>query len=94
MASAANSSALLVETLPMYQQTLASVRQTVYGGPRPAWLVNTLGRWILTDPALRRKNGRLIVRDLPAEQARPSIGDVLVAVARGAWQDVRGAPTP
>jgi len=85
---------VLVETLPMYQQTLASVRQTVYGGRMPAWLVNTLGRWILTDPALRRKNGRLIVRDLPAEQARPSIGDVLAAVARGAWQDVRGAHTP
>lgn len=85
---------VLVETLPMYHQTIASVRQTVYGERMPDWLVKSVGRWILTDPDLRRRNGRMIVRDLPAEQARPSIGDVLAAVARGAWQDARGARTP
>lgn len=79
--------AVLVETLPMYHQTLATVRQTLYTSAMPAWVVNSLGRWILTDPALRRTNGRLIVRDLPAERARPGLADLIVAAGRGLWRD-------
>ncbi len=86
--------AVLVETLPMYHQTLAAVRQTIYGADLPDWFWKSLGRWLLTDTELRRRNGRMIVRDLPAEQARPGFADLVAAIGRGVWQDVRGAHTP
>lgn len=85
---------VLIETLPMYFQTLNSVRQMVYSGPVPDWFLRTIGRWLLTDPELRRKNGRMIVRDLPADQARPDWRDLVGAVSRGIWRDVRGLHAP
>lgn len=80
--------AVLTETMPMYFQTINSVRQMVYGGAIPAWSLHSLVRWILTDPQLRRANGRMIVRDLPADEARPRWRDLIAAVWRGLQRDL------
>ena len=79
---------VLTETMPMYFQTLASVRQMIYGGSIPEWSLRSLVRWILTDPVLRRANGRMIVRDLPADEARPRWRDIVGAVWRGIRRDL------
>ena len=82
---------VLTETMPMYFQTLNSVRQMIYGGPIPEWSLRSLVRWILTDPELRRANGRMIVRDLPADEARPRWRDFVGAVWRGIHRDLTTA---
>ena len=39
-------------------------------------------------------DGRMIVRDLPADQARPDWRDFVGAVSRGIWRDVWGPHAP
>jgi flavin-dependent dehydrogenase len=55
--------AVHAETFPMYQVTMARVKDEVYTA-RPAWAFRSVLRWIMDDPEYKRRLGLLLVRGL------------------------------
>lgn len=78
------------ETFPMYQSTLERVRTSLYS-TTPEWFSKianrTFFRWLIEDPLCQDQMGRVLTRQLPADQMMsPPI--VVGAMLRGPLRDL------
>jgi flavin-dependent dehydrogenase len=59
-------------TYPTFKQTVENIKQTSYT-EIPTFLINSLVRWMLTDPKFQRDFLRYISRDIKAEEYKPGV---------------------
>ncbi len=80
-----------IKTYAMYKSVLNRVQVSLYPQNQPPeWLQNTVGRWMMEDPALHSLFGRFITRQMPADMMRLMTPPVLAgAVVRGGLRDLR-----
>ncbi|MFW5692214.1 MAG: NAD(P)/FAD-dependent oxidoreductase [Chloroflexota bacterium] len=80
-----------IKTYAMYRSLLGRVQMSFY--PRvtpPEWVQNTLGRWLMEDPAMHQLLGRFITRQIPPEMMTLMTGPVMArAIMRGSLRDLR-----
>lgn len=75
-------------SIAMLRQTVKRVQQELYTSPPPDFVVNTLLRWMLTDPEYQQQFLRYLARaiDPTTFSFSPTPGPIV----RGFWRDVTG----
>ncbi len=75
-------------SIAMLRQTVKRVQQELYTNPPPPFVLNTLIRWMLTDPTYQQQFLRYLARAI--DPTTFSFGPTPGPIMRGFWRDVTG----
>ena len=79
---------LLDETHPMFEQTVANVKQTLYVTP-PDIAIKTFARYLISNPDYQRRYLRYLSRAVDPAAFQPGPGMLLKILVQGIWGDIR-----
>lgn len=78
-----------IKTYSAFKALLSRIQMSFYAPPPPEWMMNSVTRWIMDDPAMQDLMGQFVTRKIPAEMVQIMSPVVVTrAVLRGGLRDL------